>query len=161
MSTFTKKLTTTYIGGGKRKVERTFGYWTGKEEFKGLLIKVPGVDTVGEEKAFVTDFASVPWPARMLIPKDGDYNQAAVLHDYLYYMLGRVRVVDRLGNESWYVFTRKECDEIFKRAMRTLHKSSADIKIPTWKRRVMYRAVRLGGWKGWNRRKKQLKKEKK
>lgn len=31
---------------------------------------------------FVTDFASIPMPFRMVLPRSGRYNFAAVLHDY-------------------------------------------------------------------------------
>lgn len=124
MSSFTKPLTTTYIGGGFRRVERSFYYNVGAEESDESIL-VP--------KGFPTDFASVPWPASMLIPKDGDHNQAAVVHDYLYSKLGKIP-------EKTY--TRRECDAIFLEAM-------AALGVNKFKRRIMYRAVRLGGWAGW------------
>ena len=73
---------------------------------------------------FVTDFASVPRMLWALIPPWGMYGKAAVVHDFLY--------------ES-HQFSRKISDEIFLEAMEELN-------VPLWKRRAMYRAVRLFGW---------------
>lgn len=126
MSSFTKSLTTTYVGKGFRKVARSFVYFAGKND---------GEETIKVPAGFVTDFASVPFPASMLIPKDGDYNQAAVLHDYLY---------SKLGNIPERKYKRAQCDKIFIQAMRVLG-------VSRFKRHVMYRAVRLGGGFGWNK----------
>jgi len=133
MSSFTKPLTTTYIGNGRRRVARKFDYFVGVDN-KGYKITVP--------KGFITDFASVPFPASMLIPKDGDYNQASVLHDYLY---------SKLGDLGDIKYTRFQCDRIFLNAMKVL-------KVNFWKRRIMYRAVRVGAWIGWNIHAKRIKK---
>ncbi len=124
MSNFTRPLTTTYIGKGLRKVSRSFDYYVGKED-SSESIHVP--------RDFITDFASVPWPASMLIPKDGDHNQAAVLHDYLYSKVGKLK------NKT---YTRAECDAIFLAAMTVLG-------VNKFKRWIMYRAVRLGGRFCW------------
>lgn len=126
MSSFTKPLTTTYIGGGFRLVARAFRYHVG-EECSEEVIDVP--------KGFKTDFASIPWPASMFIPKDGDYNQATVVHDYLYSMLGKLP-------QNTYTYTRLECDNIFLEAMGVLG-------VNRFKRKLMYRTVRLGGGFGW------------
>lgn len=97
---------------------REFTYFVGEEGSENKI-------TVPE--GFRTDLASVPIPARWLIPKSGRYNQAAVLHDYLY------TIQDR---------PRKEVDRIFLEAMGVLG-------VPKWKRWVMYRAVRIGGGRPW------------
>jgi hypothetical protein len=78
---------------------------------------------------FVTDFASVPWFIWWLIPMQGDYNRAAVLHDFLY--------------------TKKTCsrflaDALFRDVMR-------EIGVPLWKRVVMYYGVRMFGWINWRK----------
>ena len=124
MSSFTKPLTTTYVGKGCRKVARGFEYHVGSEGSEEV-ISIP--------KGFITDFASVPWPASMFIPKDGDHNQAAVTHDYLYSKIGK------LPDKT---YTRAECDKIFLEAMGVLG-------VNKFKRRLMYRAVRIGGGFGW------------
>lgn len=132
MSSFTKPLTTTYIGGGFRRVEREFEYHVGKQESNEVIL-VP--------KGFLTDFASIPWPISMLIPKDGDYNQPAVLHDYLYSRLGR------LYNMT---YNRAKCDSVFLEAMEVINLLD-NFSIPLLKRRIIYRGVRVGGWYGWRK----------
>jgi hypothetical protein len=72
---------------------------------------------------FFTDFASVPSVARVFISGHGKDRWAAVVHDYLY----------SIG------FDRKTADAIFLEAM-------AVSNVGFFKRRVMYRAVRTGGW---------------
>lgn len=70
-----------------------------------------------------TDFASVPWGLWNLLPKMGEHNRAAVLHDCLY----------RTGA----VF-RAEADSLFLEAM----KASG---VSAWKRWIMWGGVRVGG----------------
>lgn len=77
---------------------------------------------------FVTDFASIPRLAQWLVTKLGRQNKAAVIHDWLY--------VAQVTN-------RKDADGIFLRIMR-------EDGVSLWKRRVCYRAVRIGGWAAWN-----------
>lgn len=90
---------------------------------------------VSVEAGFETDFASIPRFARMLIPKLGRYNKAAVLHDAAYQ--------DRI---EFYIFNRRDSDRLFLAAMVALG-------VAPWKRRLMYWAVRLGGWAAWRKRK--------
>jgi len=80
-----------------------------------LLIRAP--------KGFVTDFASVPWFARRLIPRTGKYNGAAIIHDFLYRCTTMPRAI---------------CDDIFLEAMK-------DLRVATWRRNLMYAGVRIGG----------------
>lgn len=87
----------------------------------GLTIEVPA--------AFVTDFASVPRLFWNIFPPWGKYSKAAVVHDYLYVIGG---------------CTRAYADYIFLEAMEVL-----GVNICT--RRIMYSAVRAGGWIYWNR----------
>lgn len=90
-------------------------------------------EVVSVPKDFLTDLASIPWFARWLIPKVGKHAQAAVLHDFIYYK---------------GLFARDKCDLIFLEAM-------AVLKVPKWKRFIMYKAVNIFGWYGWNRRRKE------
>ena len=83
---------------------------------------------------FVTDFASIPRFARVVIPKLGRYNKAAVVHDAIYQ--------DAVPGHP---FTRKEADDVFLAGMIALG-------VAPWKRRLMYIAVRLGGWAAWKKR---------
>ncbi|EJC5177426.1 DUF1353 domain-containing protein [Salmonella enterica] len=72
---------------------------------------------------FVTDLASVPRIFWTILPPDGKYAKAAIIHDYLYDNALR---------------TKKEADLIFLDGMTVLG-------VPKWKRTVMYWAVRLFG----------------
>ena len=81
-------------------------------------------------KGFVTDFASIPRPFRILIPKLGRYNKAAVLHDFLY---------------QTQHYSRAQTDYIFLNAM-------VDLDVAGWKANLMYWCVRLGGWLAWRKR---------
>ena len=76
---------------------------------------------------FVTDLASIPMGFRNFFPINGRHRQAAVVHDYLY---------------ANHIGSRKRADEIFLQAM-----TACDV--PLWRRRLMYRAVRLFGWVFW------------
>jgi len=78
---------------------------------------------------FVTDFASTPWFLKNIFPSYGKYGKASVIHDYLY---------------SKKIYTRKKCDLIFKDAMKTSGVSR--IKI-----RIIYLAVRMFGWRFYNK----------
>lgn len=122
MSNFTSDLTVTKLKNKKRlwRVDRVLEYHVGREGSKEV-IRVP--------KGFITDFASVPRLFWMVIPPDGEYTAAAVVHDYLYHK---------------HIYKRKRSDKIFLEAMKTL-------KVPFWKRRIMYRAVRLFGWVPWKK----------
>jgi len=119
-SAFTRPLILEKVSARLWRVHHEFGYWAklSPEE----LIIVP--------EGFLTDLASVPRPFWVLIPPDGEYTAAAVVHDLLY------SIQDR---------KRSEADAIFLWAMR-------DLGVPTWKRLIMYRAVRFGGFFVWNRR---------
>lgn len=78
---------------------------------------------------FVTDGASVPQVFWNILSPFGDYFGSALIHDYLY-----------SPANNW--FTRAEADEIFLEAM-TL------AGVPWIRRRIIYRAVRLGGWRSF------------
>lgn len=80
-------------------------------------------DTVLVPAGFVTDFASIPRVARILITGHGKDRWAAVVHDYLYSIK----------------HDRKEADSVF---LEALECSGVNLL----KRRTMYRAVRTGGW---------------
>lgn len=120
---FTVPLTVTQIDGDKWSTAREFSYYV--DDARTEVITVP--------EGFVTDFASVPPIARWIIPKSGKYNQAAVLHDFLYQSL-KAKWKDWNGKH----YTRKQCDDIFLDAMKVLGVN--------WLKRVlMYRAVRRFG----------------
>lgn len=87
----------------------------------GIIYEVP----VG----YLTDGASIPRWASLFTPIVGEYDWAAVLHDWLY---------------STGTLSRKASDDLFLEAMWST-------KVSWYTRRKMYRAVRLFGWHPWNR----------
>ena len=118
-SSFRSSLVVDKIGNRLWKVYRELQYDIG-DLSSGNSIIVP--------RGFITDFASVPRAFWIVLPPDGKYTAAAVVHDFLYHIQDR---------------SRKECDLIFLEAMEVLEVS--------WiKRKSMYRAVRLFGWMPWN-----------
>nr|EEJ7375805.1 DUF1353 domain-containing protein [Salmonella enterica subsp. enterica] len=86
-------------------------------------------DVISVPAGFITDLASVPRIFWTLLPPDGKYAKAAIIHDYLYDNALR---------------TKKEADRIFLDGMTVLG-------VPEWKRTIMYYAVRLFGKGMYNR----------
>lgn len=127
MSKFTKDLVVKRVGNRLWEIVEPFDYHVGREG-SGDIITVP--------KGFVTDFASIPRAFWMIMPPDGEYTNAAVIHDYLYNIQTR---------------TRKQSDDIFKEAMKVLG-------VNWFRRGTMYNAVRSFGWIPWNHHARQLKK---
>lgn len=74
-------------------------------------------------KGFDTDFASIPWFFRRIFPKSGEWNAAAIIHDYLY------RCTD---------LPRDICDTIFREALVSLN-------ISAWVVSAFFASVRIGG----------------
>jgi hypothetical protein len=73
---------------------------------------------------FITDFASVPRLFWNIVPPNGKYRNAAIIHDYMYvYGIGGLK---------------KVADDLFLQNMKILG-------VPWWKRIIMYRAVRFFG----------------
>lgn len=91
--------------------------------------------TVVVPSGFLTDFASIPWFFHRILPKDGPYNPAAVIHDRLY----------ARGSVTAYgpTITRAQADAVLNEAMEVC-------QVATWRRWLIYRAVRLGGQHAWN-----------
>ena len=84
---------------------------------------------------FVTDFASVPRLPLVFLLAGDTAHEAAVVHDYLY------RRAPLIGTPPRPI-TRAEADAVFLEAMQATG-------IPAWRRRLMYAAVRAGGWRPW------------
>lgn len=120
MSRFTESLVVTPRPDGKTWIILfDFGYEVG-EEGSGDVINVP----IG----FHTDFASIPRILWAFLPRWGKYGNAAVIHDYLYW-------VQSPRN-------RKESDDIFLAGMKVL-------EVPNWKRKLIFYAVRWFGGFAW------------
>lgn len=82
---------------------------------------------------YLTDGASVPRIFWNLLPPQGAYGQAAVLHDWLCEHLTIMK------NGQPTSITRKEADVAFKDACIALG-------VPRWKRNVMFIAVAVYSW---------------
>jgi len=77
---------------------------------------------------FVTDFASIPRVLWSLLPSDGPYVYAAVVHDYLYWEQH---------------LSRETSDNIFRFLMQDFELDVATLSI-------IYGGVRVGGWAAWD-----------
>ncbi|EGQ5165988.1 DUF1353 domain-containing protein [Salmonella enterica] len=113
MSRFTSPAILEMLGHFNWRVYEPFAFYLSDDESD--VIEVPA--------GFITDLASVPRVFWILLPPDGKYAKAAIIHDYLYDNALR---------------TKKEADLIFLDGMTVLG-------VPKWKRTIMYWAVRLFG----------------
>lgn len=82
----------------------------------------------------LTDFASIPRFMWWLLPPDGDYLYAAVIHDELC----------DLHHAGTSTITRAQADRVLLEAM-------CDSDVIVWERWLVYAGVRLGGWFYWNK----------
>ncbi|EEF0620063.1 DUF1353 domain-containing protein [Salmonella enterica subsp. enterica serovar Freetown] len=119
MSRFTTPAILEMLGHYNWRVHEPFAFYLSDDNSD--VIEVPA--------GFVTDLASVPRIFWTLLPPDGKYAKAAIIHDYLYDNALR---------------TKKEADLIFLDGMTVLG-------VPRWKRMIMYYAVRLFGRGMYNR----------
>lgn len=79
-------------------------------------------------EGFVSDLASVPRLPLMFLLAGGTADQAAVVHDRLYFT-GEL--------------PREKADAVFKEAALVSGE-------PAWRVNLMYAGIRLGGWMAWN-----------
>lgn len=92
-------------------------------------------ETITAPAGFLTDFASVPeWAWSLGFPPSGEYDAAAVIHDYLYtvHCVGPVAI------------SKDDADEIFYEAMLALG-------VSRWRAYVMFKAVQWFGASAWNK----------
>ena len=87
----------------------------------GELIEVP--------HRFLTDFASVPRILTNILPPEGRYGRAAIIHDVLYW-------------QQFPAFPRERADAIFLEAMEALG-------VGWFTRRTLWLGVRIGGGIAW------------
>ncbi len=118
MSEFTTKLNVEPVGENIWELIEAFEYHIGKYPSDEIILAPEG---------FVTDFASVPKVFWRILPPNGKYGKAAVIHDYCY---------------STACYGRIKSDLIFLEGMKVL-------KVKRWKRNSMYTAVVLFGWWAW------------
>ena len=137
MSNFTSPLVVRVVVADKKPfvLEEDFTYDIGYEGSE-KTIRVP--------KGFRTDFASVPFGFRWLVPVVGKLGKAAVLHDFLYSVGGGSQVA-RLYAVSDFRKLRKMADDTFFEAM-TVLKVNKIHKYAAWL------GVRAFGWLVWRKR---------
>ena len=87
-----------------------------------------GPKSVQVPVGFVTDFASIPQVFWSLLPPDGTYTYAAIIHDYLYWE---------------QPVSKAEADEILRLAMEDFKVNSAAVL-------AIYQGVHLGGQAAWD-----------
>ena len=124
MSTFTTPAILELVGENRWRLAMPFEYHVGT---------YPSDEVICVPAGFVTDLASIPrllWP---LLPPQGRYAKAAILHDWLY-------ALGPAGDEA----ARRRADDIFAEAM-------AVLGCPAWQRWVIHRAVRLFGGSAFGR----------
>lgn len=122
------------IRGGRSlwAVERPLSYRPSGADYE---ISVP--------PGFVTDLASIPRLSWSLLPPDGPWAKAAVIHDFLYKTKGTgVWKGHPSGNTRPEPYTRAEADGILREAMQ-------DRGVDVVRRNIIWAAVRLGGAGGW------------
>jgi hypothetical protein len=78
-------------------------------------------------KGFETDFASIPSPLTIILPKWSVYGPAAIIHDWLYWTQS---------------VSRKDADNVLLEAMR-------DLRVNLVKQTMIYIGVRAFGWWAW------------
>jgi hypothetical protein len=108
-----------------RKVEGTADTW----KLLSSLVYWREAGTITVPMGFVTDFASTPRPVWMFMPKSGEYDAAAVVHDYLYVKGGVL---------PQKTYSKAEADAIFLEALEVCG-------VGRFKRWLMYQGVRIGG----------------
>lgn len=124
MSAFTENLIVSPLPNGKTWVLRkAFSFYVGEKE-DNEIIEVP----IG----FITDFASVPRVFWWILPKWGKYGNAAVIHDYLYWIQDKTK------------YPKVKADKIFLEGMEVL-------KVGKSKAKLMYNAVKYCGKLVWDR----------
>ena len=87
--------------------------------WEGVLIEVPA--------GFRTDLATVPFPFTAISHRYGPYNRAVIIHDWIYWKLGRVA--------DDVTMTRKEADDL-------MYDLMIQDGTPRWKAALMWAAVR-------------------
>jgi len=108
------------------------------------------VHVITVPKGCVTDLTSIPRMFWTLLPPDGPWVKAAVIHDYLYATRGTGQLPTGVPGSKQPVgimrepYTRAEADWILRDALKN---RGVDIV----RRNLIWIAVRLGGGKAWRR----------
>lgn len=102
-----------------------------------------GDDRITVPAGFVTDLASIPRWCWMLLPPDGPWVKAAIVHDFLYATSGEGRWKRRVdGRTRDLAYSRAEADQVFREALENRG-------VDRVRRTILWLAVRIGGAGGW------------
>lgn len=102
-----------------------------------------GANRITVPVGLITDLASIPRGGWNVLPPDGPWAKAAVIHDFLYATKGTGVVSDgSCGITKPGGYTRAEADKVLDDAMAALGVGEAD-------RVAIYEGVRAGGEIGW------------
>lgn len=107
-----------------------------------LTYRTHAGDTITAPAGMVTDLASIPAAVSWLLPPDGPWVQAAVIHDELYITQGSCLWHGHPGRSRARPYSRAEADAILRDAM-------ADLGLSGWREWAIYTGVRAGGQQGW------------
>jgi hypothetical protein len=137
MSSFTEPLrfeNTDRWEGGRRyvRITKAFRYYVGRE-CSSLYVDIP--------EGFETDLGSIPRPFWGFVSPDSPWSSAYVLHDWLYRDAGPSRAMcDLILNEALGVPQRVETTN-----------GERQVTMPPAQCLAIYRAVRLGGSRAYQR----------
>ena len=133
MANFTTPLVVTKLPGKFWEVAAPFTYHLGAPN---------GPEFVAIPIGTITDFASIPPPASWIWKSPGsNVDKPAVVHDTLY-----AEPYVQHVNGIWRRIDRAEADAIFHEAL-----GVEELKIRAATRWALYRGVRLGGGRAWDR----------
>lgn len=98
----------------------------------------------------VTDLASIPRPFWILLPPDGPWVKAAVIHDYLYATQGTGQLPAGVPGSKQpkgitrEPYSRAEADWVLRDGLKNRG-------VDVLRRNLIWAAVRIGGGRGWKR----------
>ena len=110
--------------------------WQLLDDFEWYGIVVP--------KDFQTDFGSIPPFARPFINPVGQLRPGYLVHDWLYNIRGVLKEPVKRNGAVLKTFTRKQCDQ-------ELRVIAVTIDYNRLKTDLVYRAVRVGGGRYWDK----------
>ena len=123
------------VGPGLWEVMEDIEYHVGHENSEEVIIA---------KKGLVTDFASMPFGVRNILPKDGAWSVGSVFHDQCYRYKGILPEGYFRGPAM--VYSQKDCDKIFDEINQIK-------KVSWWQRTLIYSALRMFGWISFNKNK--------
>jgi len=106
-----------------------------------LTIELSDKSHIFIDEGFIWDLSSVPRFLWWLLPPDGDFELASLIHDFLY--IHR----KKLG------YSRKFADEEMLKWSKAVNGTKNKVSVRNLDNQVRYIAVRLFGWIVWNKRK--------